>query len=88
MAFARADQRSVPMPRCALLAADPERERLDALAADLRIDAMLAKPFTPGTLDDALAELHSGAPAPAPSRRPAHRPPGRACACSWSRTTC
>jgi CheY-like chemotaxis protein len=50
------------------LAADPERERLDAVAADLRIDTVLAKPFTPGTLADALAELHSGAPAPAQGR--------------------
>ncbi len=67
IAFARADQ-AIAMPRCALLAADPERERLDALAADLRIDAVLAKPFTPGALADVLAELRSGAPAPAPAR--------------------
>jgi PAS domain S-box-containing protein len=57
LAFARTD-RTIPMPRCALLAADPERERLDAVAADLRIDAVLAKPFTPGALDQALAELN------------------------------
>jgi PAS domain S-box-containing protein len=67
IAFARADH-AIAMPRCALLAADPERERLDALAADLRIDAILAKPFTRGALADVLAELHSGAPAPAPQR--------------------
>ena len=67
IAFARADQ-AISLPRCALLAADPERERLDAVAADLRIDAVLAKPFTPGAVADALAELHSGAPAPASGR--------------------
>ena len=67
IAFARADH-AITLPRCALLAADPERERLDALAADLRIDAVLAKPFTRGALADVLAELHSGAPAPATSR--------------------
>nr|WP_307736135.1 PAS domain-containing protein [Massilia pinisoli] len=67
IALARADH-AIALPRCALLAADPERERLDALAADLRIDAVLAKPFTPGALADALAELQSGAPAPAPGR--------------------
>ena len=67
IAFARADQ-AISLPRCALLAADPERERLDALAADLRIGAVLAKPFTPGALADVLAELHSGAPAPAHGR--------------------
>jgi PAS domain S-box-containing protein len=67
IAFARADQ-AISLPRCALLAADPERERLDALAADLRVAAILAKPFTPGALADTLAELHSGAPAPAPAR--------------------
>jgi two-component system sensor histidine kinase/response regulator len=70
LAFARTE-RTIPMPRCALLAADPERERLDALAADLRIDAVLAKPFTPATLDEALAALVDGAaPAQAPSAAP------------------
>jgi PAS domain S-box-containing protein len=65
LAYARAD-RAIAMPRCALLAADPERERLDALAADLRIDAVLAKPFTPGALAEALAQMaHGGAPAAA-----------------------
>ena len=67
IAYARADH-GIAMPRCALLAADPERERMDALAADLRIDAVLAKPFTPGTLADVLAELRGGAPAAAPAR--------------------
>jgi len=67
IAFARADQ-AISLPRCVLLAADPERERLDAVAADLRIDAVLAKPFTPGALADVLAELHSGAPAPVQGR--------------------
>jgi two-component system, sensor histidine kinase and response regulator len=67
IALASADH-AIALPRCALLAADPERERLDALAADLRIDAVLAKPFTPGALADALAELQTGAPAPAPAR--------------------
>jgi PAS domain S-box-containing protein len=61
LAFARAD-RAIVMPRCALLAADPERERLDALAADLRVDAVLAKPFTPGALSEALAEMANGGP--------------------------
>jgi CheY-like chemotaxis protein/HPt (histidine-containing phosphotransfer) domain-containing protein len=70
LAFARAD-RAIPMPRCALLAADPERERLDALAADLRVDAVLAKPFTPGALDEVLAEMSNGAvPATAPLSTP------------------
>jgi PAS domain S-box-containing protein len=59
LAFARADG-AIAMPRCALLAADPERERLDALAADLRVDAVLAKPFTPGALTEALAQLANG----------------------------
>jgi PAS domain S-box-containing protein len=67
IALARADQ-AIRLPRCVLLAADPERERLDALAADLRVDAILAKPFTPGALADVLADVHSGAPAPAPAR--------------------
>ena len=67
IAFARADQ-AIALPRCALLAADPERERVDAVAADLRIGAVLAKPFTPGAVADVLAELHSGAPAPASHR--------------------
>jgi CheY-like chemotaxis protein len=66
LAFARAD-RAIPMPRCALLAADPERERLEAISADLRVDAVLAKPFTPGALAEALAEMaNGGVPAPPP----------------------
>ena len=56
IAYARADP-AIAMPRCALLAADPEHERLGALAADLRIDAVLAKPFTPQALRDTLATL-------------------------------
>jgi CheY-like chemotaxis protein/HPt (histidine-containing phosphotransfer) domain-containing protein len=59
LAFARTDS-AIAMPRCALLAADPERERLDAMAADLRVDAVLGKPFTPASLDEALAELGDG----------------------------
>jgi PAS domain S-box-containing protein len=47
----------IRMPRCALLAADPERERLAALASHLRVDAILAKPFTPRALEEAIAEL-------------------------------
>jgi PAS domain S-box-containing protein len=64
LAFARAD-RAIAMPRCALLAADPEREGLDAAAADLGVDAVLAKPFTPATLEEALAELANRQTAPA-----------------------
>jgi PAS domain S-box-containing protein len=70
LACARADA-AIRMPRCALLAADPERERLDALAADLRVDAVLAKPFTPGTLRAALAEMQNdGVPGAAPPTAP------------------
>jgi two-component system sensor histidine kinase/response regulator len=77
LAFARTD-RAIPMPRCALLAADPERERLDALAADLRIDAVLAKPFTPATLlTKRWRNWRTAAPARGAGRRPARRPPGR-----------
>jgi two-component system, sensor histidine kinase and response regulator len=67
---------TLPMPRCALLAADPERERLDALADDLRIDAVLAKPFTPGALEEALAEMLDGGP-PATTATPASSFGGR-----------
>jgi signal transduction histidine kinase/DNA-binding response OmpR family regulator/HPt (histidine-containing phosphotransfer) domain-containing protein len=67
MAYAQSDQ-SIRPPRFALLAADAERERLAALAADLRIGAILAKPFTQRTLADAVAELQTGA-VPAPLRR-------------------
>jgi len=51
------------MPRVALLAADPERERLDLPASGVRIDAVLAKPFTPQALRET-AELLLGAAAP------------------------
>jgi two-component system sensor histidine kinase/response regulator len=87
LAFARTD-RGIAMPRCALLAADPERERLDALAADLRVDAVLAKPFTPATLNEALAELADGGCPPRRRRRRPSAPAWPACACWWSRTTC
>jgi PAS domain S-box-containing protein len=64
--YARAGQAS-HLPRCALLAADPERERLAGLASDLGIAAIVAKPVTPRALHDALAQL-LGAPAPQPLR--------------------
>ncbi|QJE03569.1 response regulator [Massilia forsythiae] len=68
LAAARAD--GIALPRCALLAADPERERLAALAPGLGAGAVLAKPFTPRALCEAVAELR-GSAAPAPRRRPA-----------------
>jgi two-component system sensor histidine kinase/response regulator len=78
LAAARADA-ALHLPRCALLAADPERERANALAAGVHVDAILAKPFTPGTVDEALLALGvlDALPAPAHSvpaaavRRPA-----------------
>ena len=70
IAFARAGQ-AAPAPRWILLAADPERERLDTIATDLRVDAILAKPFTPGALRTLLAEVRCGGPRPAPQRAPA-----------------
>jgi CheY-like chemotaxis protein/HPt (histidine-containing phosphotransfer) domain-containing protein len=66
LAYAHSDQ-SIVLPRCALAAADPERERLAALAGDLRIDALLPKPFTRRALDEAVAELRNG-PLIAPAR--------------------
>jgi len=55
-----------PALRAALMAADPEHERLNALAPNLRIDVMLAKPFTPHTVDEAAAELLGTVPARTP----------------------
>ena len=69
VAYGRADG-SIVMPPCALLAPDPHRGRLDALAADLRIAAVLAKPFTPDALREALAAMRGHA-APVPERRAA-----------------
>jgi PAS domain S-box-containing protein len=69
LAFAGSDQ-AIQVPRCALVAADPERERLAALAGDLRVDAILGKPFTRRALDEAVEELLTGA-TPAPTPRPA-----------------
>ena len=77
IAYARADP-AIAMPPCALLAADPEHERLGALAADLRIDAVLAKPFTPQALRDTLATLLDGAMAPAADPAPGRAAPLRA----------
>jgi PAS domain S-box-containing protein len=69
VAYARADQ-AIAMPRVALLAADPQRDRLDALAADLQVDTVLPKPFTPRALREAIDALQSRT-APAPPARPA-----------------
>jgi len=69
IAYARADH-GIAMPRCALLAADPEGDGLDALAAELRIDAVLAKPFTPQALREVLAVLLGEAAAPASGAGP------------------
>jgi PAS domain S-box-containing protein len=64
--YARADQ-AIVLPRCALVAADPECERLAQLAPGLGIGAVLAKPVTPRALHEALGQL-LGAPAPQPVR--------------------
>jgi PAS domain S-box-containing protein len=67
LARARAARpQDAPDFRAALMAADPEHERLDALAPGLRIDALLAKPFTPQAVDAAAAELLGAVPADAP----------------------
>jgi two-component system, sensor histidine kinase and response regulator len=66
LAYARTDP-AITLPACALTAADPERERLAALADDLHIDAVLAKPFTRRALDETVAEMRTGA-APPPAR--------------------
>jgi CheY-like chemotaxis protein/anti-sigma regulatory factor (Ser/Thr protein kinase) len=66
LAYARSDQ-SIVLPPCALTAADPDRERLAALSGDLRISAVLGKPFTRRGLDETLAELR-GAPLPVQAR--------------------
>jgi PAS domain S-box-containing protein len=69
IAYARADH-GIAMPRCALLAGDPEGEGLDALAAELRIDAVLAKPFTPQALREVLTSLLGEAAPPASGAGP------------------
>ena len=71
LAYARADA-ALTLPPTALLAADPEKEGLGALAGDLAFGAILAKPFTRDALRAAVAELRGGvnqvAAAPAPLR--------------------
>jgi PAS domain S-box-containing protein len=64
--YARAD-RAIAMPRCALLAAEPECERLGGVAGELGVQAILAKPVTPARLHEAAHQL-LGAPAPQPAR--------------------
>ncbi|TFW31036.1 response regulator [Massilia horti] len=73
LSYARADQ-AIDMPRCALLAADPERERLTALAPDLHLDAILGKPVTPGALLQAIFHLRGEQPRAA---QPAVKPLAR-----------
>lgn len=56
------------LPRCCLLAAEPDAERLAELADELGVDAVLAKPFTFSTLHAAAARLLGDTiPAPAVS---------------------
>ena len=59
LAYARADA-AIDLPPAALLAADPEKERLAALAGDLALDAILGKPFTRASLRETVAELRGG----------------------------
>ena len=74
LAYARADG-AIRLPPTALLAADPEKERLAALAGDLAPDALLGKPFTRASLRETLAELRvaelRGGTPPAPAPKPA-----------------
>ena len=60
LAYAHADT-AISLPPTALLAADPEKERLAALAGDLALDAILGKPFTRAALRETVAELRGGA---------------------------
>jgi PAS domain S-box-containing protein len=69
LSYAR-DDRAQALPRCALLAADPERARLDALAAGLQVDAILAKPVTPRALREALAQMRGSRKAAPPAAAP------------------
>jgi PAS domain S-box-containing protein len=64
--YARADQ-AIALPRCALVAAEPECERLAALGGELGIEAILAKPFPPARLHETARQL-LGTPAPQPAR--------------------
>ena len=59
LTYARTD-RSIGMPRVVLMAPELHRERIASLAADLALDALLAKPVTPAALVAAIVELHTG----------------------------
>ena len=61
LTFAGAD-RAISMPRRALMAAESTRERIEALACDLNLDAVLSKPVTREGLIAALVEMHTGRP--------------------------
>ena len=49
----------IELPRAALMVAESTRDQLDTLAADLKLDAALSKPFTRDALVAALRELEA-----------------------------
>ena len=59
LTYARA-QRTVEVPRTALMVAEHTREQLAGIADDLKLDATLSKPVTREALLAAIVELHTG----------------------------
>ncbi|SHG98274.1 response regulator [Massilia sp. CF038] len=61
LTYAQAD-RSIALPRTALMVGEDTRAQLDGLAGDIKFDAVLSKPFTRDALVAAIVELHTGRP--------------------------
>ena len=61
LTYARAD-RTLELPRTALMLAEHSREQLAGITDDLKLDATLSKPVTREALLAAIVELHTGRP--------------------------
>ena len=61
LTYARGE-RSLELPRTALMVAEHTREQLIGMADDLQLDATLSKPVTREALLAAIVELHTGRP--------------------------
>ncbi|MES2325333.1 MAG: response regulator [Pseudomonadota bacterium] len=59
LTYARAD-RSISLPRCALMVSEKSREKLMGVTDGLAYDAILSKPVTRDALVAAVLEMHSG----------------------------
>jgi len=69
LTYARAD-RTITLPRTALMVAENARDKLDGMVSELKLDAVLSKPFARDALVATIVELHTGRPQLASGQAP------------------